>query len=125
MILEEIEFELSKTIGKSIKEIDILWDGDGMEVFSMEFEDGSDLDIKNSKRKTGDDFRIHSDSDLENFKNAEILSFELIENYEFGNEVIDSLVFSTNKGKINLYFENEGRDDSGWELAAMLIFMNL
>lgn len=124
MIREEIEFELSQIIDKSIVYLEILMDENGMDMLEMKLKDDTVLFIQNKKSKSSDDFRIYSDVELDKFKGAKIISFEIIENMDFVDIekiLIDSLIFNTDKGELELRFENEGHSSIGWALAAFLI----
>lgn len=125
-IMDELEFELSQAVGKTIQDIDIFMDVDAMDVFFMAMDDGSELFIRNKKRNKGDDLTIFSAEELSEFKGAQIVSYEIVEdafNVDFDSAIIEELIFETSKGKFALQFENMGIESSdGWLIALLLIY---
>lgn len=124
--MDELEFELSQAVEKTIQDIDIFMDVDAMDVFFMAMDDGSELFIRNKKRNRGDDLTIFSEEELSEFKGAQIVSYEIVEdafNVDFDSPIIEELIFETSKGKFALQFENMGIESSdGWLIALLLIY---
>lgn len=101
-----------KAIGKTIAQIQFDIDEGLMEALYIKFTDKSILAVRGSREKSAENFIFVDEDSFPTYKGAKVLDLEVFEDYTSGdifNPDVESLVFKTDKGDLEISFENGGK----------------
>ena len=104
----DAEIRFKRSVGKKISDIRFDIDEDLFEVLSLNFSDNSSLILRCSRR-SHESFIFVDEESFPQLIGAEITDVEVFEDYsgeDIFNADLECIVFKTDKGKLEVHFEN-------------------